>query len=54
MYITFQYLTVSSIPATGSIHDILIPDGFMYLLQVTYIVHFNTEYFSWLIEISCL
>ena len=30
MYMTFQYLTVSCIPATGHVHDISIPDSFMY------------------------
>ena len=30
MYMTFQYLTVSCIPAMGHVYDISIPDSFMY------------------------
>ena len=30
MYMTFQYLTESCIPATAHVYDISIPDSFMY------------------------
>ena len=37
MYVTFQYLTVSCVPATDRVCDISVPDSFMYLLQVMYV-----------------
>ena len=30
VYMTFQYLTVVCIPATGHVYDISIPDSFVY------------------------
>ena len=42
MYMTFQFLTVSCILATGHVYDILIPDSFMYTCHRSCIWHFNS------------
>ena len=38
---TFQYLTVSCIPATGHVSDISIPDSFMYTYYKSCIMTFQ-------------
>ena len=45
MYMTFQYLTVSCIPAIGHVYDISIPDSVMYTCCRSCIGHFNTWQF---------
>ena len=46
VYMTFQYLTVSCIPAIGhGIYDISIPDSFMYTCYWSCIRHFSTRQF---------
>jgi len=45
VYMTFQYLTVLCISATGHVYDISIPDSFMYTCYRSCIWHFNTWQF---------
>ena len=46
MYITFQYQTISCIPATGHVYNISIPDSFMYTCY-RYISRNNTSNLFW-------